>query len=215
MTYFTGRKDGKSSAREAIVGLRTQLGMLEKKEQHVQRQIDEQLKKAKANAVTNKKAATDALRSKKRLETELDRISGTRQTLETQVSAIESANMNAETMVAMKKGADALKTIHKQLNIENVDVTMDAIREEMERTQEIQEAISNPINMGDTIDEDELKDELAGLEEEVLNDRLQGADHVPVHSPISVGPSKAPVARVAEEEDEEAALRELQASLAM
>ena len=61
--------------------------------------------------------------------------------------------MNAETMVAMKKGADALKTIHKQLNIENVDVTMDAIREEMERTQEIQEAISNPINMGDTIDE--------------------------------------------------------------
>ena len=55
MTYFTGRKDGKSSAREAIVGLRTQLGMLEKKEQHVQRQIDEQLKKAKANAVTNKK----------------------------------------------------------------------------------------------------------------------------------------------------------------
>jgi len=29
-----------------------------------------------------------------------------------QVNTLESANLNAETMAAMKKGADALKTIH-------------------------------------------------------------------------------------------------------
>jgi hypothetical protein len=54
MGYFGGRRDSKQSAREAIVNLRQQLQMLEKKEDHLQKKIDEEVKKAKANAVTNK-----------------------------------------------------------------------------------------------------------------------------------------------------------------
>lgn len=61
--------------------------------------------------------------------------------------------MNAETMLAMKRGANALKDIHKQLNIDKVDATMDEIREEMERTKEIADAISNPVNVGVDLDE--------------------------------------------------------------
>lgn len=34
-----------------------------------------------------------------------------------QVNTIESANLNAETMLAMKKGADALKAIHGNLYV--------------------------------------------------------------------------------------------------
>lgn len=80
-------------------------------------------------------------------------MAGTRLTLEAQANAIESANMNAETMLAMKKGAGALKDIHRQLNIDKVDATMDEIREEMERTKEIADAISNPLNVGVELDE--------------------------------------------------------------
>lgn len=54
MNYFGGRKDPKQSTRDAIVTLRQQLQMLEKKEEHFQKRIDEEQKKAKANAVTNK-----------------------------------------------------------------------------------------------------------------------------------------------------------------
>ena len=54
MNYFTGRRDPKVTAREAIVTLRTQLQMLEKKQENLERKIDEELKKAKANAVSNK-----------------------------------------------------------------------------------------------------------------------------------------------------------------
>lgn len=54
MSYFGGRKDPKQSTREAIVTLRQQLQMLEKKEEHLQRKIDDELKTAKANAVKNK-----------------------------------------------------------------------------------------------------------------------------------------------------------------
>ena len=54
MSYFGGRRDPKQSSRDAIGTLRQQLQMLEKKEDHLQKKIDEDLKKAKANAVTNK-----------------------------------------------------------------------------------------------------------------------------------------------------------------
>lgn len=131
-------------------------------------------------------AAQAALRQKKAYENELDQIAGTRMTLETQVNAIESANMNLETMTAMRKGADALRSIHGSLcvifsmlldvrspsftllmhatcivprlftshsNIDKVDSTMDSIREQMDLGKEISDAISNPVGMGNDIDE--------------------------------------------------------------
>lgn len=55
MSYFTGRKDTREQARDSIVTLRQQLLMIEKKEEHLQKKIEEELKKAKANAATNKR----------------------------------------------------------------------------------------------------------------------------------------------------------------
>lgn len=162
--------------------------------------------------------AQAALRQKKAYENELDRIAGTRMTLETQVNAIESANMNLETMTAMRKGADALRNIHGSLNIDKVDSTMDSIREQMDLTNEISDAISNPVGMGHDLDEDELKNELEELEQEELNERLVGAEKVPSHTPaVSAGPSRVTPARqqVVEEDDDDAELKALQAELAM
>lgn len=51
------------------------------------KKIEEELRKAKMNATSNKRAATAALRQKKLYEQELDRLAGRRMTLETQVSA--------------------------------------------------------------------------------------------------------------------------------
>lgn len=218
MSYFTGRRDNRQGARDAIVGLRQQLLMLDKKEEHLQKKIDEEVKKAKANATTNKRLAIAALRQKKAFEAELDRIAGTRLTLETQVNAIESANLNAETMVAMKKGADALKGIHGNLNINKVDATMDSIREQMDLTNEISDAISNPVNMGIDVDDEELKNELEELEQEQLNDRLMGAERAPVHSPTraqGLTEGREQATQRQEEDDEEEQLRQLQAELAM
>lgn len=54
MSYFGARRDPKQSARDAIVTLRQQLQMIEKKEEYLQKKIDEELNKARANAVSNK-----------------------------------------------------------------------------------------------------------------------------------------------------------------
>lgn len=116
---------------------------------------------------------------------------------------------------------------------------MDSIREQMEVSNQISEAISSPHNLGIDIDEDELKDELAELEDQQLQERLAGAERVPVHSPVSnrvaaprreslcnpaalldlqadLGVTLLPgwTERVSEEQDEEAMLRQLQAEMA-
>ena len=54
MGYFGGRRDPKQSSRDAIVTLRQQLQLIDKKEEYLQKKIDEEMKKARANAVTNK-----------------------------------------------------------------------------------------------------------------------------------------------------------------
>lgn len=212
MSYFGARRDPKQSARDAIVGLRQQLQMLEKKEEYLQKKIDEEVHKAKANAVTNKPAAVAALKRKKMNETELDRLAGTRMQLEMQVNTLESANLNAETMAAMKKASDALKVIHGNTTLDKVDEQMAAMQEQRDIANEIAEAISNPVNMGLDLDEDALKAELEELEQETLNERLSEADHAPVHLPPTATKQKdkQPVL-----DDEEAQLKELQAALAM
>jgi charged multivesicular body protein 4 len=101
--------DPRESARNSIVALREQLLVLDKREEHLQRKIDEELAKAKANVSTNKArkheksplsqctyirlsamisstVASSALRQKKAYETELERIFNTRLTLSAQAS---------------------------------------------------------------------------------------------------------------------------------
>jgi len=215
MSYFGGRRDPKQTARDAIVTLRQQLQMIEKKEEYLQKKIDEDVKKAKANAVSNKAVATAALRRKKASEAELDRMAGTRLQLEMQVNTLESANLNAETMAAMKKASEALSHIHGNLTIDKVDATMNKVNEQRELANDIADLISTPYGNVDGIDEDELKAELDQLEQDELNDRLMGADRAPIHTPA--GPSRIEESRqpTAVEDDEEAQLKELQAALAM
>jgi len=214
MSYFGGRRDPKQAARDAIVTLRQQLQMIEKKEEYLQKKIDEEVKKAKANAVSNKAVATAALRRKKASEAELDRLAGTRLQLEMQVNTLESANLNAETMAAMKKASEALSHIHGNLTMDKVDATMNKVNEQRELANDIADLISTPYGNTD-IDEDELKAELDELEQDELNDRLMGADRAPIHTPA--GPSRVEESRqpIAVEDDEEAQLKELQAALAM
>ena len=61
--------------------------------------------------------------------------------------------------------------------------------------------------------QDELKNELAELEQDELNERLAGAEHAPRTSLPSLEERRQTV--TVEEDDEEAQLRALQASLAM
>ncbi|KAG5913007.1 ESCRT-III subunit protein snf7 [Claviceps sorghi] len=210
----------KDSPKNAILSLRSQLDMLQKRERHLQNQIDEQHEIARKNANTNKNAAKAALRRKKANEHTQEQTLAQIQTLETQINSIESANINHETLLAMQQAGKAMKHIHGKLTPEKVDQTMDELREQNALSEEIVNAITNnPI--GEPIDDDELEAELDELQQEKLDEDILQSGNVPVSDLVQRMPSVAkqePVshrAQAEEEDDEEAELRKLQAEMAM
>ena len=153
-----------------------------------------------------------ALRKKKEYEKEVDKIEDQKRTVDTQLYAIQTANITFETLQAMKQGAAAMKTIHKNMNIDKVDKTMDEIRDQMDISHEISEALSSQRLGVQQEDEDELAAELERMQQEDLDTKLLDGGKVPV-SKVPV--KAAPVVATTEEEDEEAELARLQAEFAM
>lgn len=134
----------------------------------------------------------------------------------------------------MKNAGKAMKEIHGGMTIEQVDKTMDELREQQQLGEEIATAITSaPI--GEPVDEGELEEELEGLEQEMLDERMVGSK-VPVGGELERAPAvpsgnrkwnpdvagrrmSANVGLVAnkkvQEDDEEEELRKLQAEMAM
>lgn len=221
-SWFGGQsaQKRKDAPKNAILGLRSQLEMLQKRERHLQNQMDEQDTIARKNATTNKTAAKSALRRKKQFEHSLEQTTAQVATLEQQIYSIEAANINRETLAAMERAGEAMQQIHGKLNIDKVDETMEKLREQHALGEEIAQAITSaPI--GEPIDEAEIEDELAELEQEQLDNKMLGTGTIPVSDHVH----KLPVASnfelkgkshaQIEEDDEEEELRKLQAEMAM
>lgn len=138
----------------------------------------------------------------------MEKMAGARATIETQVMAIENASVSLEAMNAMRQGAEAMKTIHRNMTIEDVDNTMEEIREQMDLANEISDAIAQPL--GDQYDEDELQAELAALEEEALDEQFLGSrpaldsmPAVPSVTPAAAAPAAKAAAAPSTAEDAE------------
>jgi len=205
----------KDSTKNAILGLRSTLEMLSKREKHLQNQMDEQDAIARKNVSTNKGVAKAALRRKKAFEHQLEQTSAQMMTVEREIGSIESANINKETLDAMKNASKAIQNIHGGLTVDQVDQTMEDLREQHAVGEEIAEALTQGAQTSG-VDEDELDEELAELQQEALDERMLKTGSVPVHDQIQRMPN-APTKNTptAEEEDEEAELRKLQAEMAM
>lgn len=213
-----GSQRTNNAPKNAILNLRSQLEMLQKRENHLLNQINEQDAIARKNVATNKAAAKAALKRKKTHEHSLEQTQGQISTLEQQINAIESANINRETLKAMEEASKAMKQIHGHLTVEKVDETMERLREQNALSDEINEAMIN-VSVSN-VDETELEDELEQLQQEQLDEAMLKTGTVPVSDAVhrlpaaAEGPLKGK-AQAVEEEDEEAELRKLQAEMAM
>ncbi|ORY03027.1 Snf7-domain-containing protein [Clohesyomyces aquaticus] len=215
-----GAQKSKEAPKKAILQLRGQLEMLNKREKHLQNQMDEQDSLARKYVSSNKTAAKAALRRKKQFEHSLEQTSAQIMTLEREIYSIETANINKETLDAMKSSRDAMKAIHAGLTIDKVDQTMEDLREQHDIGEEISEAITQSVgNTG--VDEAELEDELEQLQQENLDAQMLNTGNVPVGDQVGRLPSAAqhePASKGkmrVEEDDEEEELRKLQAEMAM
>uniref|UniRef100_A0A8C8MMR7 Charged multivesicular body protein 4b n=1 Tax=Oncorhynchus tshawytscha TaxID=74940 RepID=A0A8C8MMR7_ONCTS len=196
-----GGKGGKGpSAQEAIQKLRETEEMLTKKQEFLEKKIDQELITAKKNGTKNKRAALQALKRKKRYEKQLTQIDGTLSTIEFQREALENANTNTEVLKNMGFAAKAMKAAHENMDIDKVDDLMQDITEQQELAQEISDAISKPVGFGDEFDEPGCSDCL--LEQEELDKNLLeigGTENVPLPNV----PSTSLPSRPAKKEDED------------
>lgn len=109
-------------------------------------------------------------------------------TVEREIGSIESANINKETLDAMKNASKAIQQIHGGLTVDQVDQTMEDLREQHAVGEEIAEALTQGAQTAG-VDEDELDEELAELQQEQLDERMLKTGSVPVSDQINRMPS--------------------------
>ncbi|KAM9482684.1 charged multivesicular body protein 4b isoform 2-T2 [Clarias gariepinus] len=205
--FGSSGKGGKApSPQEAIQRLRDTEEMLTKKQEFLEKRIEQELVTAKRNGTKNKRAALQALKRKKRYEKQLAQIDGTLSTIEFQREALENANTNTEVIKNMGFAAKAMKAAHDHMDIDKVDELMQDITEQQELAQEISDAISKPVGFGEEFDEDELLAELEELEQEELDKNLLeigGTENVLLPNVPSTSLPPRPAAKKKEEEEED------------
>ncbi|QSL65728.1 hypothetical protein MERGE_000006 [Pneumocystis wakefieldiae] len=183
-SYFTGRPSLKRDIpKNAILDTKEMIETLDKKENHWRKQIIEQNNIAKKNANINKLVAMQALKRKKLLENEINKLMGIRMNLEQTLFTLENANINYEITKAMKQSTIAMKQISKGITLDKVDSIMDNIREQIDHHNEIGQLIARPIGISETFDENELNQELERIQQEELDEKILGAEKPPTQLP--------------------------------
>lgn len=172
---FGSKKDDSKniSSGEAIQRLSDVEEMLNKKQQHLESQIEEE----KATAIRyskqgNKRGALMALKRKKKYDKTLLQLDGTLTTLETQREYLQNANTNMDVLRVMRQAASALKSTNQNLDADQVHELMDDLADQHSVAEEIANAISSPIlGASDLYNDADLERELELLaEEEVRKD---------------------------------------------
>ncbi|KAL7270741.1 ESCRT-III subunit protein snf7 [Rhizina undulata] len=204
----------KDAPKKAILDLRQQLEMLQKREKFVEGQIAEQDAIARKNIQSNKNAARTALKRKKMHEHNLTTTQAQIETLEQQMHSIETSNLNWETLKVMKGASDAMKVIHNGMNMDQIDATIDDIQTQATLATEISNAITS-VPLGEQVDEDDIARELEAMEQEALDNVMLKAPPAPVTATPNANVALKGKAPAQEEDDEEAELRKLQAEMAM
>ena len=119
--------------------------MLEKREALLNKKMALELQKAKEfNRAKNKRAALQCLKKKKLYEQQIENLQNHQLKLEEQVITLEGSKTTAETFSALKSGAGAMKQLHKETNIDEVDRVMDDINEQSEKIDRCRRRSGNP-----------------------------------------------------------------------
>lgn len=184
--------------------------LLEKREGILEKKVEQELAKAKAfYAKKNTQAAMQCMKRKKMYEEQMLNLGSQKQNLETLKFNIQNQNMNQEVLQAQISAKDELKKGNKKMNAEKIDQNMDELMEEMDKANQVSEALKQPLD-NNFVDEDELMME--------LEMELEGDIEEPPEEELPVMPkipsNKLPEKKTKQQDDEEA-LRQLEAELAM
>ncbi|KAL9641574.1 hypothetical protein ABK040_013494 [Willaertia magna] len=173
------KKEYKESAHEkSVQQIQTTIATLEKKEKLLEKKcVDETDKARKLLREENRAAAGLCIKRKKQYEAQIQKIQGQKQNLENMLLSLEEATLNVETLKAQKEASSTLKKAYGGMTADDIADAMDDIRDTMQDANDISEALSQ--NLSTTVDdEDELMNELEGLESQLHEEKL-GSIEIP------------------------------------
>ena len=140
-------------------------------------QYKKQLKTAKGGAKNSiKQRALRVLKQKKMYEAQRDNQSQQAFNMEQTSFALENLKETATTVEAMKDTAKELKKQYKTIKIDKIEDIQDDLADLMMDADEVQEVLGRSYGVGDEVDEDELDDELAALDDEMFEDEVGEAE---------------------------------------
>ena len=160
-----------------------------------------QLKRVKgAGASGIKQRALQALKRKKMYEKQRDQMLGQQFNIDQTSFAIETAKDTVSQVEAMKGAATTLKATMPDIDIDDIEETMDDLAEQFEEMNEVQDSLGRSYGVGDDVDEADLESELAALEDEFDMDAVGEEDAMPAYlqpaapaPAMPVAPSSDPV----------------------
>ncbi|KAI8113600.1 hypothetical protein M9435_003598 [Picochlorum sp. BPE23] len=144
-----------------------------KKKDYYHVRIENEVARAKECLRKNDKhGATMALKRKKMLLAKTEMLENNYLQIQEHILDLESLQTTTETFTAMKEAARAQKTAMSKHNVDKVEDMMADLTDAKQTMQEVQDAFESYGTLKDGIDEDELADELAAMEEEEFNEEL-------------------------------------------
>lgn len=176
------------SSAEAIQKQRAALDTLEKRVTFLEKRIVQQDDEASTKARNkDKRGALMALKRKKMLNTEIDTLNNSRVTLEQQIMTLEAAQTQNVAIAALQTGVQAQQNLNQQMNVDQVDQLMEDMQEQQDRQKEIQEVLGQ----GSSLEDDDLLDELAALEEAEFEAQAADMAPIPTGAPAQAQPAAA------------------------
>jgi len=162
----------KPNINKSIQNIRSAQETLDKRGDHLEKQIAKLTKSAKDKLKKkNKKGALYDIKRKKMLEKELAGIENKKLTLETQTLALENAQMNESVFTAIQDGVTAIEDSNTRVNADEVEDVMDKMQELHEDQDAVNEALGQTVV---DFDEDELMKEL----EDLVEDKAEEEENV-------------------------------------
>ena len=153
MKKLFGKKP--ENPQDTIAQLRETLERLDKREQLLDKKIQQHIEDARRyNTAGNKKMAITILKRKKMLEGQQEKIIGAREKIELQLNSIESAKMDMEIINTLQIGNKAMEEMHKDITVKKVDDVIDKMTDQIDITNEIGNAMTQQV--GEVYDDEEL-----------------------------------------------------------
>jgi charged multivesicular body protein 4A/B len=157
-----------SNSTVAVIGkLKKSQATLQKREKHLEAQITQALRNAKAKMKRkDKRGAVFQLKRKKMLEKRLNECQGMQLNLEQQIFTLEKGNTNEQVAGALRDVRDEMKNIQSKINVDDIENIRDDLDDARADQEDITNILSEPMGQNG-LEDDELEGEFAELMGEI------------------------------------------------